>query len=185
MHRLAPSELADWQKAWEKGRAVGTLIAHGLVRVIELAKGDGAAGDLDDAPLEEPAEAFRAPPGPRGLTVDSHLWRPWGQGWFCFVCRRVASNLRALAALQAKPCVPLVADPCRPWGARTHPSHALRVTETGACWCGRCGSFADTVPRGLAGPCHPPSKSGLAALSRLRRGLHPGKALLVGAWRSL
>ena len=53
-----------------------------------------------------------------------------------------------------------------------HHTHRLE-RKRGVIWCKTCGAYGTTRGRKLLLPCRPPTATGLAQLSRVRRGLTP------------
>jgi ribonuclease HI len=98
------------------------------------------------------------------LATTAHTWCQRRRR--CLACHR--------APTKAVPREVFLQTPCsgRPGGI--HSTHRLR-RHRGLWYCSVCGSSGARrfTSRGLGGPCHPPSASGLRTLTRLQAGLPP------------
>ncbi len=102
-----------------------------------------------------------------------HHWTFRGGAWRCSLCQDWLARGELPRSRRGQRC-----------RGKTVADDAKRMTEKGHCvyraeaalpfiYCGRCGAWGYRRTRRLSSGCGPPSASGLQALARIRKGLHP------------
>ena len=107
------------------------------------------------------------------LTVHKyeHIWLPTSRGVFCARCRTLATSRHLYLSRRATACHSFIPGQS---SKSIHGSHQV-LSSSGFLWCLRCGSCYGRRMHKLKEPCSPPKRSGIDAINRLSKGLHPDR----------
>ncbi len=119
------------------------------------------------------------PRAPRPTTVgqaaqrDQHCWEHVEGAWRCKRCQAWSNSCRLSNARKYQRCTGrTIADDAEAMAAK---GHDIYRADAGIpfVFCGGCGAWGHKRTHKLAAGCGPPAPSGIQALNRIRKGLHP------------